>query len=419
MSIKLTYLCCVLFSLFLLASSSFAQTSKAYAGSDRRIDVIDIDSMVVIKTITGANAYRMVLTPDGKKLYATDHNREVHIIDTETDSLIKAFDPSQNGINTSELEGIAISPDGKRVYVSDESSDNLFVIDTETDSVVAAVALDLDEAEDMIVSPDGKWLYLNDNSDVVKISTDSLKIVATTNVSNDGHGITLNKDGSKIYAEGRDGAIRGVVVINADSMVIDTALTASGYHLECSIDGSRIFGVNESRRLSVIDALADTVLYEINFDQGGIRGIAETVDQKYILLASSSGLIKVDAQTDSILVTNVGNGYRTVVVKAPVISSIGAPEPNTVLQSFKLKQNYPNPFNPSTVISYELQTSGKVNLVVFDMLGREVKTLVNKSQQAGKYNVVFDAGNLASGIYYYKLITGKKLEQTKKMLLVR
>ena len=71
---------------------------------------------------------------------------------------------------------------------------------------------------------------------------------------------------------------------------------------------------------------------------------------------------------------------------------------------FKLMQNYPNPFNPSTVIKYELSSAATVQLEVFDMLGRKVETLINREQKsAGIHGVTFEAGDLSSGIYIYRL----------------
>lgn len=83
-----------------------------------------------------------------------------------------------------------------------------------------------------------------------------------------------------------------------------------------------------------------------------------------------------------------------------------------------LSQNYPNPFNPSTVIGYQLAANSDVRLSVFDLLGREVAVLVNQNQSAGSYNVTFDATNLTSGVYMYRLQSGSKT-LTGKMLLVK
>ena len=86
--------------------------------------------------------------------------------------------------------------------------------------------------------------------------------------------------------------------------------------------------------------------------------------------------------------------------------------------SYNLSQNYPNPFNPSTIISYQLPVSSKVVLKIYDLLGREVATLVDDRQHAGNYSVKFNAGNLSSGIYFYRLIAGG-FNQVKKLVLLK
>ncbi len=87
-------------------------------------------------------------------------------------------------------------------------------------------------------------------------------------------------------------------------------------------------------------------------------------------------------------------------------------------KEFALNQNYPNPFNPSTAISYQLSAQSKVELKIFDVLGREVQTLVNEIQNAGQYKVNFNASNLPSGIYIYQ-IKADNFIQSKKMMLVK
>lgn len=91
---------------------------------------------------------------------------------------------------------------------------------------------------------------------------------------------------------------------------------------------------------------------------------------------------------------------------------------NLSLESFDLAQNYPNPFNPTTNIVYSVKQTGKVKLVVYDIIGKEVATLVNKEQAAGKYNLEFKANNLSSGIYFYSLQTNAGTI-TKKMMLLK
>ena len=85
---------------------------------------------------------------------------------------------------------------------------------------------------------------------------------------------------------------------------------------------------------------------------------------------------------------------------------------------YKLYEAYPNPFNPGTTISYELGETGRVTLKVYDILGREVQTLVDEIKNAGKYEAAFNACNLPSGMYFCTIETGSYLE-TKKMLLIK
>ena len=83
-----------------------------------------------------------------------------------------------------------------------------------------------------------------------------------------------------------------------------------------------------------------------------------------------------------------------------------------------LEQNYPNPFNPNTTINYSIPKSGHVTLKVYNTLGQEVATLFNGFQQVGNYSTVFEANNLASGIYMYKLTSGN-VSITEKFVLMK
>jgi aminopeptidase N len=85
---------------------------------------------------------------------------------------------------------------------------------------------------------------------------------------------------------------------------------------------------------------------------------------------------------------------------------------------FSLEQNYPNPFNPSTTIEFNIPQNGFITLKVFNVLGREVATLVNGQVEAGKHKVEFDASNLNSGVYFYKVESGS-FADTKKMILIK
>jgi len=93
-------------------------------------------------------------------------------------------------------------------------------------------------------------------------------------------------------------------------------------------------------------------------------------------------------------------------------------ENDEIPEEFSLEQNYPNPFNPSTKISFSIQTEEFVTLKVFNSLGEEVVELVNETKPAGNYSVSFDAANLSSGIYFYKITAGN-FSDTKKMIILK
>ncbi len=98
---------------------------------------------------------------------------------------------------------------------------------------------------------------------------------------------------------------------------------------------------------------------------------------------------------------------------------ISSSEDETIFpDEFILSQNYPNPFNPSTVISYQLAVNSKVQLAVYDMLGREVAVLINGLKSAGTHTVEFNATNIPSGIYIYKLET-ENISLTRRMTLIK
>ena len=93
-------------------------------------------------------------------------------------------------------------------------------------------------------------------------------------------------------------------------------------------------------------------------------------------------------------------------------------EKEIVPTEYTLYQNYPNPFNPVTTIKYDLPNTGEVSVIIYDILGRKVKELINTKQQAGRYEVKWDASNVASGVYLYQLRT-KDYVNTKKMILLK
>ena len=111
-------------------------------------------------------------------------------------------------------------------------------------------------------------------------------------------------------------------------------------------------------------------------------------------------------------------GRNGLILKTQTGGMVSVVTISEAADNYSLSQNYPNPFNPETKIQFSVPKNGLVKVVVFDLLGREVKELVNEFKQQGSYNLSFDGSNLTSGIYFYKLITDGFIE-TKKMILIK
>lgn len=109
--------------------------------------------------------------------------------------------------------------------------------------------------------------------------------------------------------------------------------------------------------------------------------------------------------------------YDSNYVIPDSISAIGG-SGNTLLEDFSLSQNYPNPFKPNTKINFSVANLSRVSLKVYDILGREIITLVNEVKPAGQYEVNLNANDLASGVYFYQIKAGDFI-QSKKMILIK
>lgn len=112
------------------------------------------------------------------------------------------------------------------------------------------------------------------------------------------------------------------------------------------------------------------------------------------------------------------NNIAWKLLNPELANSVSIDLEKDVAETFILNQNYPNPFNPTTVISYSVPSNQYVELRVYDITGREVAELINETQLSGNYNVRFDAGNLASGIYIYTL-RGQNFSVSKRMVLIK
>jgi hypothetical protein len=176
--------------------------------------------------------------------------------------------------------------------------------------------------------------------------------------------------------------------------------------------------------------------------QGGVNGAGNIntdplfSDSNYVLGDSSPCIDAGDSSTIYNDIEDSGNpGMALFPSKGTVRSDMGAyggplaklltniliginSSGTEIPQGFALHQNYPNPFNPQTTISFDLPNTGYTRLIIYDLNGKEVKTLVNQQLSAGKYHIDFNADGISSGVYFYRLVSSG-LGITKKMIVVK
>lgn len=223
------------------------------------------------------------------------------------------------------------------------------------------------------------WADFDNDGDLdIAIGRDGKNRLFTNTLNNGNHYINIKLTG----ATANKSAIGSIIKVKA-------AISGEAVWMMREISGQTGFASQNSLRAHF--GLGDaTVIDSIEIDWAG------------------SGAVEyyTNVPADQFLLITEGNA-----------SAIGE-DSSPALRSFQLNQNYPNPFNPSTAISYQLSTVSDVQLVIYNALGQKVRTLVNGRQEAGEYALTFDASELSSGIYYYKLTAGSFV-QIRKMILMK
>lgn len=169
--------------------------------------------------------------------------------------------------------------------------------------------------------------------------------------------------------------------------------------------------------------LKGSILY-LKKDNIFVRSVITNDNQQYSITGLTAGTYTLSVQrlgyeTESRQIVIGAVNLDTVNFYLDTLNVIGIENINSnVPDNFSLSQNYPNPFNPQTKFKFSIKRNSFAELKIFDILGREVKTLVNENLKAGEYEVSFNAAGLPSGVYFYRL-NADDFTQTKKMVLIK
>ncbi len=248
---------------------------------------------------------------------------------------------------------------------------------------------------------------------VYSLAVSETTLLAGTNK----HGVCVSRD------TGATWSTTGVALLNRS--VFDMAV--SGKNLYCVTDSGVFRSTDEGTSWTAVNSgLPDTAgkalaVSDTNVFEGG-KGIFISTNNGTSWTDVSDGLTTNLVNDLAISGSNIfAAPFQDGVWRRPLsemITSVHETAGGGRPKNFSLGQNYPNPFNPSTTINYDVPTLSKVKLSIFNILGQEVRRLVDEEQIPGKYHISFDAAKLPSGVYFYKLAAGKYYG-IKKMMLIK
>ena len=291
----------------------------------------------------------------------------------------------------------------------------------------AWIEIELKDENDQTVFSSGSWdAFTGEISGLHMPYEPHHNVITDENQVQIYQAIMQDVDGNVTYT-----LLRGASYIK-DNRLPPEGFTSTGpYYDSTRIEGLALQDNNFNGGSSNEGTGNDTITYKI----GNLTGSnLYTVNIELLYQSTTPRFIRDLLQYDTPEVNTFESYYETADKSPVLIDSLQLvvsvtlvdEEKNTVIDSYKLFDAYPHPFNPSTIISYQIPKEGFVTLKVYDTIGNEVATLVNENKQRGTYKVTFEARNLTSGVYFYRLQagdpksgSGQGFVETKKMLLLR
>lgn len=337
---------------------------------------------------------------------ASGNLKELIVWDTNTNAIIKKV-----SAGTSWIYSIKWSPNDS--LLAYESRGHIYIINSQNGDTVSLFYLDnsnfggiktgvcwLNNQLVMAGSVDGEFIVYD---------LKSRSIIHNIRFSNSQYGlydIAVSPDGKLLSIA----TYQKLYLVNAETFELQDSINASQDYLWSSVwspDGKFLSTSGNWSQIRIYDPIskhvAGIIPFPVDTVQSANRSLAWSPNGSQILVSS-----QLNDNSGRVSVWNIKMDLTNVL----------GPELQGYPSSFLLHQNYPNPFNPTTKINWQSAKSGWQTLKVYNILGKEVATLVNEFRSAGNYEVNFDASKLPSGVYFYKLQAGSFVE-TKKMILIK
>ena len=379
------------------------------------------------------NVWSITARPDSTVYVASndvDHNVLVFKFINDTMSVVSPFPRQQTGANT--IYGITVDNNGY-VYVCNDTTTgqtadlkvyrpiNTWTPGGHADAPITTIDLPDGVYKGIAVNANGSAVFISDykNRKVIKYTgTPATGYALATGFSFSlGPKDTLT-DPAGVGLPSRCGPIglgylasKNILAVACDSLLKASGGTNYSYGRIYLVNGNTGAPISTDTSMSVIDQAAWNMALTGDYATQGLgtaSGYASTMDVKW----DQNGNLYSQSMYGWTVEKWKYNG--TLPSFTTGVEEVGG----TLPQGYTLSQNYPNPFNPTTTIDFTLPASGFVSLKVYDLLGREIMTLVNEQKAAGTYRATFEASNLPSGTYFYALKAGS-FSEVKKMTLVK
>ncbi len=376
---------------------------------------------------TGAYSSGIAITSDGSKLVVTNNTNP------GTVKVISTSNYAVSNIDISSIEnypnGVTITPNDSTALVN--TTHKTVFIDLKNNSIAGNSTAPCASTTlyGIAVTPNSQYAIIPDLSsgctqqglrsiDATGRTSGSSFIQVTT--SGELYGIAITPDGtSAIVTTYSLDSPKKVNLITSGVQNITGMSGSYGVAILHSGNEALIFDGDSLDRVSLISNSVTKKISYLTYNTN-FQNIAITTDDKYAFVIGSFEKLIISLANDSVIQTFSAGGtnvattsdgsrffvtdsYNGTVRVYKNVTPSRVENDNTVLPSdYELHQNYPNPFNPSTTIRYQLSVISNVSLKVFDMLGRDVATLVNERKPSGSYQAEWNAAGMPSGVYFYR-----------------